>query len=85
MLYFNSDNVFFENIFIVSKIKDLVKNYDYKYEDIAILFRKNYLLEPLKDNLFYENIPFLTKDDQKNLLEMKKSSKIKSITCRKTS
>ncbi|WP_320412683.1 3'-5' exonuclease [Candidatus Phytoplasma sp. AldY-WA1] len=60
-----------ENCFIVNTIKELVNKENYKYEDIAILYRKNYL-SSIKDSLFLNKIPYIINENRE------KSFKIKS-------
>jgi len=60
------DNSFIENCFIAGTIKELIKNENYKYDDIVILFRKNYLMDSIKDKFFVNNIPYMTNKVEKS-------------------
>lgn len=65
VLYHNFSSVYLENNFIVKTIKNLVKFNNYKYSDIVVLYRKNYLSKNLKDIFLVNNIPYFIKENQK--------------------
>jgi DNA helicase-2/ATP-dependent DNA helicase PcrA len=55
--YFEGENEYDEYIFVANKIKELIKE-GYKYDDIAILYRSNFLSKGIEEELFSSNIPY---------------------------
>ncbi len=57
IFYFHADDQMNESLFIAKKIIELTKE-KYKYSDIAILYRSNYLSRIFEEQLMTNNIPY---------------------------
>lgn len=58
VFYFSGDDQDHESNFVISKINELVNKKQYKYSDIAILYRANYVSRNIEEKLAFRHIPY---------------------------
>lgn len=58
VFYFSGDDQDHESNFVVSKIIELVEKKQYKYSDIAVLYRANYVSRNIEEKLAFRRVPY---------------------------
>jgi len=58
VVHFHGENEFEESLWVANEIKDLLKQSEVKYSDIAILYRANHISRSIEQALIRENIPY---------------------------
>ena len=58
VVHFHGQNEFEESFWVASEIKELLKESEVKYSDIAILYRANHISRSIEQALIKENIPY---------------------------
>lgn len=59
IIYYQAISSDRESNWIANKIIDLKDNYGYRYKDIVVLYRSNYLSRNIEQSLIYKDIPYI--------------------------